>query len=186
MTHIQPAETIPQFVRRLLWVLAALSLIYYAWMMVDLVTHPMSPGPNPGSVPYLFRWMSAAAGTFTVVVALFIMRRVRGNINGQLLLLWGVGAAGWSHRTDFGSALVVIIFGIYFFCVSFPALVALIFHYPTGQAFPPRLSGWIWGLLFTTELVGILSIISTPGGDPDFVNPLIIPALTAFAPILQL
>ena len=189
MTHIKPAETVPQFVRRLLWVLAGLSLIYYAWIMLDLVTHPLSPGNNPGSIPYLFRWMSAAAGTFTVVVALFIMRRVRGNINGQLLLFWGVGAAGWSLRVDFGSpavtGMLLMGFASYFFCVSFPALVALIFHYPTGQAFPPRLSGWVWGLLFAGGIIGLLAIFSTPSTDLAVVNPVFIPALTAYAPVLQ-
>ena len=121
--------------------------------LLDLLTHPFSPGNNPGSVPFLFRWLSAIAGTFTVIVAVFILRRVPVNINGPLLLLFGVGAAGWSLRMDFGSptatGLIQLVFGFYFFCASFPALVALIFHYPTGQAFPQRLSGWVWGLNLT-------------------------------------
>jgi dolichyl-phosphate-mannose--protein O-mannosyl transferase len=71
-------------------------------MIIDLVTHPSSPGNNPGTVPYLFRWFSAMNGTFTVVVAVFIMRRVPRNINGLLLFLWGVGATVWSLRADFG------------------------------------------------------------------------------------
>ena len=38
MNPIKPTGEIPQVIRRLLWVTAGLSLLYYAWMMLDLVT----------------------------------------------------------------------------------------------------------------------------------------------------
>ena len=166
---------------QILRVSAGLSLIYYAWMMLDLVTHPFSPGSNAGSIPFLFRWLSAITGTFTVVIAVFIIRRVPANINGLLLLFFGVGAAGWSLRTDFGSptikSLLLLSFGVYFFCVSFPALVALIFHYPTGQVFPQRLSSWVWGLLSVGVIAGILTVLASPSIDPAIANPVYLPAL---------
>jgi hypothetical protein len=100
-TSIKPVERIPRIVRPLLRVAAALALVYYAWMIFDLVTHPFSLGNSPG-MPYLFRWLTAMTGTLTVSVAVFIMRRVPRNIIGLLLLLWGVGAAIWSLRAARG------------------------------------------------------------------------------------
>jgi hypothetical protein len=189
MTPINPTGKTPQVVRQVLWVVASLSLLYFAWMMLDLVTHPFSPGNNLPSIPYLFRWLSAASGTFTVVAAVFIMRRVPGNINGLLLLIWGVGAAGWSLRADFGSPMatgtVQILFEIYFVCFSFSALDALIIHFPTGRAFPPRLSGWVWWLLLSSAAAGLLFILGSPS-TPAMINPFYIPALSSYTSDLNI
>lgn len=174
----------PQIVHLLLRAALVLSLLYYAWIMLDLVTHLFSPGNNPGTVPFLFRWLSAAVGTFTVVVAVFIMRRVPLNINGPLLLFFGVGTAGWSLRMDFGTPTVTgavqVVFGFYFFCVSFPALVGLIFHFPNGEVFPPRLSGRVWGLLAVGALAGFLSALSSPSIDPTLPNPVYVSAFSPY------
>jgi len=190
MTKIKPTERVPQVVRLLLRAVAGLSLIYYAWMMLDLVIHPFSPGSNAGSIPYLFRWLSAACGTYTVVVAVFILRRVPGNTMGFLLLLFGVGAAGWSQRIDFGSpqatGLVLILFTLYFFSLSLPALTALLFHFPSGQIYPARLSGWAWGLVASQGLAGILSNLGVPAYQNGLVpNSVYIPALLPFAGLLN-
>ena len=53
----------------LLWI----ALAFWAWMLVDLVTHPLAAGQNEGG--NLFRWLSGLTGLFTVLTALFIMRR---------------------------------------------------------------------------------------------------------------
>ena len=184
MTIKMAAGNVPQIIRILLRAAVALSLLFYAWIMLDLVTHPFSPGNNPGTVPFLFRWLSAAAGTFTLVVAVFILRRVPANINGPLLVLWGVGAAGWSLRMDFGSPTVTgavqVVFGFYFFCMSFPALVGLIFHFPTGEVFPPRLSGRVWVLLAVGAFAGFLSALSSPSIDPSLPNPVYVSAFSPF------
>ena len=74
-----------------------LMLAYWLWMLFDLVTHPVTAGPNAGGPG--FRWLSALTGITTVLTALFVMRRVPGNLVGPLLLLWGVGATGWSLRS---------------------------------------------------------------------------------------
>jgi hypothetical protein len=162
-TTIKPVESVPGVVRLLLRVAAGLALLYYAWMIFDLVTHPFSHGNSPG-MPYLFRWLSALTGTFTVLVAVFIMRRVPRSIIGLLLLFWGVGATIWSLRADYGSpnvtGLVQVGYEVYFIFIAFPALDALIFHFPTGEAFPRRLSGWIWRLLLFSGLFGLLPVLA--------------------------
>jgi hypothetical protein len=67
--------------RFLIWI----ALAFWAWMLVDLITHPFSAGPNEGGS--IFRWLSGLTGLATVLTALFIMRRVPANPAGILLLL---------------------------------------------------------------------------------------------------
>ncbi|HMN58800.1 MAG TPA: hypothetical protein PJ988_00465, partial [Anaerolinea sp.] len=85
---------------RILRIIAVLALTYFAWILFDLFTHPFSPGSNPVLNPYMFKWLSGINGTFTIVTALFILRRLPGNTIGYILLIFGVGVAGWSGRTN--------------------------------------------------------------------------------------
>ena len=167
----QKAPCKPQ--ANLLQVSAVLALLYYAWIMFDLVTHPMNLGSNGAENPYLFRWLSALCGTISVVVAVFILRRLPGNLNAYLLLIFGVGVAGWSLRIDFtpqqSLELVVTVFSFYFFFFSLPALSALMFHFPSGRIFPARWSGLAWVLIAAQSLGGLLSIL----GEPSFQSGLI-------------
>lgn len=76
-------------------------------------------------------------------------------------------------------------FEFYFFCVAFPALSALIFHYPIGQGFPPRLTGWFWRLLLVGAIAGTLTILGTPSADPMTPNLINVSALFPFVPALN-
>ena len=182
---MKAAEKGSQGIRRLLGAVTLLSLAYYAWMMLDLIIHPFSPGNNPGNVPFLFRWLSGITGTFTVAVATIIILRRRSNLIGPLLLMFGVGATGWSLRTDFLNpdtyTLLMVGFSTYFFGVSFPALVALIFHFPNGRGYPQKFSYQIWGLILIDVLVGLITLTSTTSSDPRTLNPLYIPAFSFMA-----
>jgi hypothetical protein len=177
-------------IRKIIWVLAVFSLLYYAWMMVDLITHPFDLGSNAQAGPYLFRWLSAFCGTFTVVVAIFILRRSPGNIIGLLLVIFGVGAAGWSQRIDLGSdfanLLALVTFNIYFFLLAFPSLSALLFHFPTGKVYPLRFTGFAWGLVLFQAAAGIVSILGVPSFQNGTIpNSIFIPALMPLAGIMN-
>ena len=76
----------------LLRALLALSLIYYAALVLDLVLHPLAQGISEDG-PFE-RILEVLTGTGVIVIGAFIMRRVPGNRIGPLLLLYGVGAAG--------------------------------------------------------------------------------------------
>ena len=71
-----------QFASKVVTVIAGLALVYYAWMMFDLLAHPFDAGANAILLPFLFRWLSGFCGTVTVVVAVFILRRMPGNTIG--------------------------------------------------------------------------------------------------------
>jgi len=170
----------------ILRILAVLALIYYAWMMFDLVTHPLSPGSNPAINPYLFKWLSGVNGTFTIVTALFILRRLPGNTIGFILLIFGIGVAGWSGRTNYGSpeltAIFTTLFTIYFFLLALPALTALLLHFPTGTIFPQRFINWGWGLILAQSLTGILSNLGIPAYQNGLIpNPIYLPGLFPFS-----
>ena len=167
---------------RILRIIAVLALTYFAWILFDLFTHPFSPGSNPVLNPYMFKWLSGINGTFTIVTALFILRRLPGNTIGYILLIFGVGVAGWSGRTNSGSpeitAIFTTIFTIYFFLLALPALTALLLHFPTGSIFPSRFMYWGWGLVFAQSLTGILSNLGIPAYQNGLIqNPIYIPAL---------
>ena len=126
-------------------ILVVLAVVFYALIAFDFVTYPFAAGANSAvGAPYLFRWLSFAAGTFTVVVALFVIARVPGNVVGPLLLIYGLGAVGWSLRLGWASLAqgewISAIFTLCFYALALPALMALIFYFPNGQAYPP-LSG---------------------------------------------
>ncbi len=121
------------------------SLALWAVLLLDLFTHPISIGPNPGG--NLFRWLSALAGSVTVFTALFIRRRVPDNLVGLLLLAWGVGATGWSLRTEWADPMLGSIFslvwGLYFFSIACTAAVLMFYYFPDGRVVPLKLKRWM-------------------------------------------
>jgi hypothetical protein len=184
----QPAGT--QFLRKVITFIAILSLVYYAWMMFDLVTHPFDTGTNAVILPYLFRWLSAFSGTFTVVVAVFILRRMPGNFVALLLLIFGVGVTIWSQRLDLGSMLAnnvnLVFSNTYFFFLAFPTLSALLFHFPSGQVYPARFTGWAWGLVLFQAFAGMLAIAGTPSFQNDKIHNIMhVPALLPVAGMMN-
>src|SRR5438105_14193277 len=79
----------PHIGRYFLRALLALSLIYYAALVFNLVLHPLAP--NVGSELIVDRFLEALTGTGVIVVGAFIMARVPGHRVGPLLLRYGVG-----------------------------------------------------------------------------------------------
>jgi hypothetical protein len=175
-----------RLVYKILWLIAALALVFYAWMMFDLVAHPLDAGANPILLPFLFRWLSGFCGTVTVVVALFILRRMPGNFIGLLLLLFGVGATSWSVRLDMGSAsannAALVVQTVYFFLIAFSTLPALLFHFPSGRVFPGHFTGWAWLLVLCQSVAATLAIMGVPAfQDGGVSNLFYLPALFPFA-----
>ena len=147
-------------------ILIAFAVAYYALVAFDFLTHPFATGANSTvGAPYLFRWLSFAAGTFTVVIALFVMARVPGNIVGPLLLIYGLGAVGWSGRIEWASLAqaqwVAAVGTLYFYALALPALIAMVFYFPNGHAYPPRLGGWLPWLLLTLSVLGVFASMAS-------------------------
>ncbi len=173
-------------------VLVIFSLAYYVFIVFQFVTHPFAPGAQAAlGIPFLFRWLSMLAGTFTIIVALFIMRRVRGNIIGPLLLLYGVGSAGWSLPVpdDFTLPSLVpgVVFNLYFYVIVLPAIIAMFYYFPTGRVYPPRLERWIPFGVLTIAVTDLLVVLGTSAaGQSRVPNPLYIQAFEPLAGIFNI
>src|SRR5438874_4263688 len=74
----------------LLRALLVLGLIFYAWVMGDLVLNPLAPGIGPGG-SIAERYVDALVGTGVIVVGAFIILRVPGNSVGPLVTFLGLG-----------------------------------------------------------------------------------------------
>jgi hypothetical protein len=167
--------------RNLVHLVLGLVLAYWLWMLFDLATHPAIAGPNAGGP--VFRWLSALAGIITVLTALFVMRRVPGNLVGPLLLLWGVGATGWSLRSEWVNVqvgtLATTAFGVVFFCISCPAAILLLLLFPDGKPYPRRLARWLPLLTGLLVVAGMFYLFGyyAPDSPGNIPNPLYIPSL---------
>jgi hypothetical protein len=167
-----------------------LLLAFWLWMLLDLVIHPISQGPNEGG--NIFRWLSAGTGIFTVLTALFIMRRVPGNQLGLLLLLWGIGATGWSLRSEWANVqigtLVTAIFGLTFFSISSPAALLVLMLFPDGKPHPARLVSKIPLLTLILVISGLFYMFGydAKGSPGNIPNLLYIPVLRVTGQITYL
>jgi hypothetical protein len=180
----------------LLRALVALSLVYLLFLLLDLALHPLAPGIGlSGSVAFRYI-MALVVGLGTVVVGALIVRRVPGNVVGLLLIIFGVGAASWSTRADWGSAersaLAHFTFNIFANGIAFASLIMLFLHFPTGQIYPRWAAPWL--LLYAgLRVVGVaLELVTqTPQGarvwvegPPEPINPFLVPALLPYRPLI--
>jgi hypothetical protein len=166
-----------------LWVLVATSLAQYVLFVIDFATHPFAPGAQSAlGIPFLFRWLSMLAGTFTLVIAVFIMRRVRGNVVGPLLFIYGVGSAYWSLAIpkEFSAQVVwaITFFSVYFYAIALPAGLLMFYYFPTGRVYPQWVNRWMPFVFAAMALAGLLSILGTsPAAQEGVPNPLYVVAL---------
>ncbi len=176
-------------------VLVVISLIYYAALMVDLLLHPLALNIDETIAD---RYLEALTGTGVIIVGAFIWRRVPGNRIGPLLILYGVGVAGYSTRLDFGSpqltSIAHLLWGFYYGGVALPALLVLVLSFPTGHFYPHWTSRWVTPFILLMLIGGTLSIMSqTPGvASPanSFIslpmNPIYAPTLAPYNGLLNL
>jgi hypothetical protein len=180
--------------RYFLRVLLALSLIYYAALVLDVVLHPLAP--DSGYAPSAaVRLLITLAGTGVIVVGAFIMRRVPGNLVGPLLMVYGVGVVGWSTRVDWGSPLLTssmhLLLNFYFTGVALPALIVLLFCFPTGQIYPRWVARWVVLYVMLLVIGSILEVMAQspggvipyPGGDL-LMNPVFVSALAPYYTVI--
>jgi hypothetical protein len=168
--------------------LLVLSLVYYAVLVADLLLHPVAPNID-GTITD--RYLEALTGTGVILVGVFIMRKVPGNRIGPLLILYGVGVAGYATRLDLGSpgltSIAHLLWAFYYGGVALPALIVLLLSFPTGHIYPRWAGRWITPYILLMLIGGTLSLVSqSPGGAPFNslislpVNPFFVPALASY------
>jgi hypothetical protein len=195
-SHVEPASVSarPAIGRLFLRALLVLSLVYYAVLMLDLVLHPLVPDLD-GTVAD--RFLEALTGTGVIVIGVFIMRRVPGNRIGPLLILYGVGVAGYSTREELGSSLFTFIahlfWALYYCGVALPALFVLLLSFPTGRIYPRWAVRWVTLYVILAVIGSILLIMSQNPVGASFnslvslpVNPFFIPAFAPYNNLITL
>jgi hypothetical protein len=179
--------------RLFLYVLLVISLIYYAMLMLDLVLHPLAVNID-GTIAD--RYLEALTGTGVIVVGAFIWRRVPGNRIGPLLMLYGVGVAGYATRMDLGSpqltSIAHLFWQFYYGGVALPALIILLLSFPTGRIYPRWAARWITPYILLMLIGGTLLLMSqSPGGvtSPSglslSINPIFVPVLAPYNALLN-
>lgn len=182
----------PALGRYVLRALLVLSLVYFAALALDLVLHPLATSAVAGTIAD--RFVEALTGTGVIVVGAFILRRVPGNRVGPLLLLYGVGVAGWSTRADLGSpgltSIAHLLWAVYFTGVALPALLVLVLSFPTGRIYPHWAARWIVPYYLLMQIGGALEVMSQRPGEATSsfslpVNPFFVPALAPYNTLIS-
>ena len=97
----RPASVRPDLDALLLRAVLALSLVYYAWLVLDLALHPFGLNLDvDGTGAGRFLW--ALTGTVLIAVGAFIVRRVPGNSIGPLMITLGSGYGLVGHASGPG------------------------------------------------------------------------------------
>jgi hypothetical protein len=184
----------PTIGRLFLYALLVISMIYYAVLILDLLLHPLAINIDETIAD---RYLEALTGTGIIVVGAFIWRRVPGNRIGPLLILYGVGVAGYSTRADLGSpqltSIAHLAWEIYYGGVALPALIVLLLSFPTGRIYPRWAARLITPYIMIMLIGSTLSLMSqspggTASGSPSGLsmptNPIFVPALAPYNALL--
>jgi hypothetical protein len=143
------------------WLVAVYSGLHLVWLVFlaeDFVTHPLAPDRLSGSVA--FRWLLAlVVMPATLLVALLVLRRTRGNVIGLCLLLMsalimGATLPASSPLLPYNSVLNS----------GWSGLWLLGLYFPDGQPQPARLGGPI-------RVLSALSLLSN--ATSNFFGPVV-------------
>ena len=154
----------------------ALTMIAFAYLAFDFVTHPFAPEASLGSVGYrLFTGLVIVP--LGLIVSVLVLRRTRRNVTGLFLLIWTVQIMATTLRLDSPVSSQLFRF-------TFIGLWLLPLYFPDGQPVPARFARWIrlhavlmaLGNLALFVAEPTLSLTSTPGQTVGVMqNPIYVP-----------
>jgi hypothetical protein len=82
------------------------------------------------------------------------------------------------------ASLASVVMNIYFFSIASPALIILLFFFPTGRAYPDWAGKWMLPLAIGMCTLGVMGVIATaPAAQSNVPNPLYLPPLAPFLPV---
>jgi hypothetical protein len=151
----------------------ALALVGLA--LVDFMLHPLAKDFTYNSAVY--RAVSILVLTpFTLLVGFLIIRRVPGNIVGPLLILWAGTVAFGGVRKEIGPVPFAL-FSFYEVTIGWLALFSMVLHFPDGKIYPPGAAPWLYPLLGSWGILGMLINSSNSTLYTGQANPFSLPAL---------
>jgi hypothetical protein len=156
-----------------LLIVVALSLVSLA--LVDFMLHPLAKDFTYNST--LYRAVTLLLLTpLTLLVGFLIIRRVPGNIVGPLLILWAGTVAFGAVRKEIGPVPFAL-FSTYEVTIGWLALFAMVLHFPDGKIYPPGAAAWLYPLLGSSAILGMLINLSTSTLYTGLANPFSLPDL---------
>lgn len=174
---------------RALVIVGVLELVVF---VATLIAHPNAPGLI-GQGLFLRIWFGLIIAPAILLVGALGVWRMPGNAVGRFLILFALGGVAAQFHVDLGApvatalaveAIIVLNAGL-----VGPSLAFLMLTFPTGRVHPPR---WARVVMVAAGLkfIGVvLEVLATPGKIKIFaptINPLFIPALGPFQPIIAL
>lgn len=182
-THPRPADLAFRL-------LAAGGVVAIAGLAATLWAHPTGRGLI-GQGLFLRIWFGLVIAPAILLVGTLGVWRMPGNLIGRWLVLIALGGVAAQFEVDLGApgptALAVEAIILLNAGLIGPALAYLMLTFPTGRVFPPQWKRWVI-LAALIKLLGVLlEILATPGRIKIFapaVNPLFVPALAPWQPLL--
>ncbi|MBW4436328.1 MAG: hypothetical protein KME04_04300 [Pleurocapsa minor GSE-CHR-MK-17-07R] len=133
------------------------------FLIVDLALHPFEP--SIGYQPFWTRWVYGSIFPIAnIVIGALCIRRVRDNIIGPLLIIYGSGLTAQSIRAGFDPAFGALLFfvGGFLGWVGFFVLVLL---FPNGKPHPH----WMRWFLIVVLIIASGYGVFFPLGSPNFI-----------------
>jgi hypothetical protein len=169
---ISPMKTIFD---RVVFLLNGVALSLVGLALVDFMLHPLAKDFTYNSA--LYRAVSILVLTpLTLLVGFLIIRRVPGNTVGPLLILWAGTVAFSALRKDIGP-LPFALFSLYEVTIGWLALFTMVLHFPDGKIYPPGAASWLYPLLGSWGILGMLIELSSSTMYTGLANPFSLPAL---------
>lgn len=187
--QLQPARVVRPL-DILFRVLALLGVLEIGAFVVNLAMYP--DGPGIAGQGFFIRLVLGLLVMPTMLMAgALVVWRAPGNVVGRFLILSALGGIAaqfdWDVAGSELSAWALILLIFYGASIVAPSFGYLMFTFPTGQVYPPRLTRAVI-LVAVVKFIGTgLEIMASPGKIRIFkptVNPLFVPALAPYQPIL--
>jgi len=155
----------PRWIFRVHLLLLLPALIAAAYLAVDIVVHLVRADLITSISQIVQLGIGLVIGPLTIGVGLFCVRRVRGNVVGPILALWGCGIIDIiSDGINLPSNQWVVAYRVVYAGVIWPACFFLFSYFPDGKVYPRRFGNTIDGLVLFTYTLAILSGLSQEAG----------------------
>jgi hypothetical protein len=159
-------------------------LVYYGIVAFNVLSSPLPVNDDIGSSPAVLLLRTFCFLPVTMLFGLLIIRRVRGNIIGPLLIIIGASLAGGTQSVGRSALLQAIIQFANQSNIAFFFL--LLFYFPSGKANIPRLERVILLFALAAPIQALLKLLATSHLNPSTTNspnPLYVPVLTSVSDV---
>lgn len=174
----------------LMHALVVLGAVEFVAFILNFAAHPAMAGVA-GQPPAFRFFLGFIWGPMMLLTGALLQWRAPGNVASRFTILVGVAAIGGQLTFDLGSpertSLVFELFIVFGAGIVAPTLGYLMFTFPTGQVYPPKARPWLWAYAVVKFLGVALAIMASGRLIRVFslpVNPLFVPALAPFEPVI--